>query len=47
MPVVEFCYVEKAPNESLAELTNIPGIESLTNFFFLTRYSYVHNREYI
>lgn len=43
MPVVEFCYVEKVPNESLAELTNAPGIESLTNFFFLTRYSYVHN----
>lgn len=47
MPVVEFCYVEKVPNESLAELTNAPGIESLTNFFFLTRYSYVHNRGYI
>lgn len=34
MPVVEFCYVEKVSNESLAELTNAPGIESLTNFFF-------------
>lgn len=33
MPVVEFCYVEKAPNESLAELANAPGIESLTNYF--------------